>query len=167
MTTLRPASPQLSPRASRRSSRMPELITQPVRRFIDAHQVARLATAGQDGEPHVIPFCYAYDGRHFYFVVDQKPKRQTGKPLKRIQNMLENPQAALVIDDYADDWTQLAYVMVRGTTALVEDRAEYDRALALLRQRYPQYRAMELHFGHNAMVRITPTKVNAWGKINS
>ena len=167
MTEPRLSSPQCSTRAPQRSSPMPELIAEPVRRFIDAHQVARLATAGQDGEPHVIPFCYAYDGRHFYFVVDQKPKRQTGKPLKRIQNMLENPQAALVIDDYADDWSRLAYVMVRGTTALVEERAEYDRALALLRGRYPQYRAMELRFGHNAMVRITPTKVNAWGKIDS
>ena len=144
---------------------MSSLISDSVAQFINAHLVARLATAGNDKEPHLIPFCYAYDGRHFYFVVDQKPKRQTGKPLKRIQNMLENPQVALVIDDYSDDWSQLAYVMVRGTSALVEDEAEYDRSLALLRGRYPQYREMELVFGHNSMVRITPKKVNAWGKV--
>ena len=144
---------------------MSSLISDSVEQFINAHLVARLATAGNDKEPHLIPFCYAYDGVHFYFVVDQKPKRQTGKPLKRIQNMLENPQVALVIDDYSDDWSQLAYVMVRGTSALVEDEAEYDRSLALLRERYPQYREMELIFGHNSMVRITPKKVNAWGKV--
>ncbi len=144
---------------------MSQLIAEPVRRFLDAHKVARLATAGQDGEPHVIPFCYAYNGQHFYFVVDQKPKRHTGKPLKRIQNMLENPRVALVVDDYADDWTRLAYVMVRGTAAMVEERTEYDQALALLRERYPQYRAMDLRIERNDMVRITPTKVNAWGKI--
>jgi PPOX class probable F420-dependent enzyme len=146
---------------------MSSLISDSVERFINAHIVARLATAGNDKQPHLIPFCYAYNGEHFYFVVDQKPKRQTGKPLKRIQNMLENPQVALVIDDYADDWSQLAYVMVRGTAALVEDEAEYDRSLVLLRERYPQYREMELIFGHNGMVRITPKKVNAWGKIES
>lgn len=144
---------------------MSTLLTEPILRFINSHVVARLATAGKDGEPHVIPFCYACDGEHFYFVVDQKPKRQTGKPLKRIQNILENPQVGLVIDDYADDWTQLAYVMVRGGADLVEDEAEYDRALALLRERYPQYREMDLFFGQNAMVRITPKKVNAWGKV--
>ena len=144
---------------------MSSLISDSVAQFINSHVVARLATAGNDKQPHLIPFCYAYDGVHFYFVVDQKPKRQTGKPLKRIQNMLENPQVALVIDDYSDDWSQLAYVMVRGTTALVEDEAEYDRSLALLRGRYPQYREMELVFGHNSMVRITPKKVNAWGKV--
>src|SRR5215475_7518206 len=140
-------------------------ITAPVRRFILSHTVARLATAGKNGQPHVIPFCYAFDGTCFYFVVDEKPKRQTGKPLKRIRNILENPLVALVIDDYADDWTQLAYVLVQGTAALVEDETEYSRVLTLLRERYPQYRAMDLVFPRNSMVRIVPTKVIAWGKV--
>ena len=144
---------------------MPVVIPEPVQRFINTHVVARLATADAAGQPHVIPFCYAFDGGQVYFVVDQKPKRQTGKPLKRIRNMLENPQAAIVIDDYADDWTQLAYVLITGTTALVDDEAEYDNMLARLRERYPQYRAMDLSFANNAMVRISPTKVHAWGKI--
>lgn len=146
---------------------MPLVISEPVQRFINNHVVARLATADAAGQPHVIPFCYAFDGAHVYFVVDQKPKRQTGKPLKRIRNMLENPQAAIVIDDYADDWTQLAYILITGTTALVDDETEYARMLALLRERYPQYRAMDLTFANNAMVRISPTKVHAWGKIES
>ncbi len=146
---------------------MPLVISEPVQRFINNHAVARLATADAAGQPHVIPFCYAFDGAHVYFVVDQKPKRQTGKPLKRIRNMLENPQAAIVIDDYADDWTQLAYVLITGTTALVDDETEYARMLALLRERYPQYRAMDLTFANNAMVRISLTKVHAWGKIES
>ena len=141
------------------------VIPQPVQRFINNHVVARLATADAAGQPHVIPFCYAFDGEHVYFVVDQKPKRHTGKPLKRIRNMLENPQAAIVIDDYDDDWTRLAYVLITGTTALVDDEAEYARILARLRERYPQYRAMDLAFANNAMVRISPTKVHAWGKI--
>ncbi|NOT53679.1 MAG: TIGR03668 family PPOX class F420-dependent oxidoreductase [Deltaproteobacteria bacterium] len=140
-------------------------ISAAVQHFIHSHVVARLATAGDDRQPHVIPFCYAFDGMSFYFVVDEKPKRQTGKPLKRIRNMLENPQVALVIDDYADDWSQLAYVMVRGEAAVVEDEEEYQRALGLLRDRYQQYHSMTLTFPHNAMIRITPRKVNAWGKI--
>ena len=142
-------------------------ISEVVRRFILAHDVARLATCGQDGQPHVIPFCYAFDGQQFYFVVDEKPKRQTGRPLKRVRNMLENPQVALVIDDYLDDWTRLAYVLVQGTAALVEEEAEYAKALTLLRVRYPQYRSMALTFARNAMVRITPTLVHAWGNIGA
>jgi len=140
-------------------------ITEPVHRFILSHLVARLATADKDGQPHVIPFCYAFDGERFYFVVDEKPKRQTGKPLKRVRNILENPQVALVIDDYANDWTQLAYVLVSGTADLVADETEYTQALTLLRARYPQYRLMDLTFARNAMVRITPITVHAWGKV--
>lgn len=142
-------------------------ISEAVRRFILAHNVARLATCGQDGQPHVIPFCYAFDGQQFYFVVDEKPKRQTGRPLKRVRNMLENPKVALVIDDYLEDWTRLAYVLVQGTAALVEEEAEYAKALTLLRVRYPQYRSMALTFARNAMVRITPTRVHAWGSIEN
>ena len=140
-------------------------ISAAVQRFIQSHVVARLATAGKDGQPHVIPFCYAFDGVSFYFVVDEKPKRQTGKPLKRIRNILENPRVALVIDDYAEDWSQLAYVLVSGQAALVEQEEEYHRALGLLRERYLQYHSMTLTFPHNAMIRITPSKLHAWGKI--
>ncbi len=136
-----------------------------VERFILSHVVARLATADKNGQPHVIPFCYAFDGEHFYFVVDEKPKRQTGKPLKRIRNMLENPQVSLVIDDYNDDWTQLAYVLVTGSAQLVADKNEYNAALTLLRERYPQYRVMPLSFPQNTMVRIEPRKVLAWGRV--
>jgi len=144
---------------------MDQPISAPIQRFILAHAVARLATSGRDGQPHVIPFCYAFDGERFYFVVDEKPKRHTGKPLKRVRNILENPQVALVIDDYVDDWTQLAYVLVNGTAAVVEDENEYARVLELLRGRYPQYRLMGLTFSRNPLVRITPTKIHAWGKV--
>jgi len=144
---------------------MDQPISAPIQRFILAHAVARLATSGRDGQPHVIPFCYAFDGEHFYFVVDEKPKRHTGKPLKRVRNILENPQVALVIDDYVDDWTQLAYVLVNGTAAVVEDENEYARVLELLRERYSQYRLMDLTFSRNPLVRITPTKIHAWGKV--
>src|SRR5260221_6805125 len=140
-------------------------IPEAVHHFILTHTVARLATADKTGQPHVIPFCYAFDGKHFYFVVDEKPKRQTGKPLKRIRNMLENPQVSLVIDDYNDDWTQLAYVLVTGSAQLVADESEYNVALTLLRERYPQYRVMPLSFLHNTMVRIEPQKVLAWGRV--
>ena len=140
-------------------------ISEPVQRFIHAHVVARLATADERGQPHVIPFCYAFDGTAVYFIVDEKPKRQTGKPLKRIRNILANPHVAIVIDDYADDWTQLAYVLITGKASIVEAEEEHTRALGLLRERYLQYRAMPLSFLHNAVVRILPTKVIAWGKV--
>ena len=124
-----------------------------------------LGHGGQKWPAACDSFLLRFRRQHFYFVVDEKPKRQTGKPLKRIRNMLENSQVSLVIDDYSDDWTQLAYVLVTGSAQLVEDESEYDAALTLLRGRYPQYRVMPLSFPHNTIVRIEPQKVLAWGRV--
>jgi PPOX class probable F420-dependent enzyme len=131
------------------------------RAFADRHRVAHLATADAAGAPHVIPICYALVGAHFYFVIDDKPKR-TRTGLKRLRNIAANPQVALVIDDYDEDWTRLAYLLVQGTAAVVDDRGEYAGVLAALRQRYAQYRSMPLAFERHPMVRITPVRTHLW-----
>jgi len=41
---------------------------------VDAEGVARLATVGADGRPHVVPVCFALDGDMLYTAVDEKPK---------------------------------------------------------------------------------------------
>jgi PPOX class probable F420-dependent enzyme len=131
------------------------------RAFANQHRVARLATADAAGAPHVIPICYALIADAFYFIVDEKPKR-TRSRLKRLRNIAANPQVALVIDDYDEDWTRLAYLLVRGRAALVDLTAEYDQVLAVLRERYPQYRAMRLRFETHPLVRIVPEQRHLW-----
>lgn len=131
------------------------------RAFAEQHRVAHLATADAAGAPHVIPICYALVGDAFYFVVDEKPKR-TRTGLKRLRNIAANPQVALVIDAYDEDWTRLAYLLVRGQAALVGETTEYDAALAVLRERYPQYRAMRLSFETHPLVRIIPERRHLW-----
>jgi hypothetical protein len=69
---------------------------------------------------------------------------------------------ALVIDDYDDDWTRLAYLLVHGRAEPVAAAGEYDRSLQLLRTRYPQYASMPLAFDRNPMVRITAERVHFW-----
>ncbi len=130
------------------------------RAFAEGRRIAHLATADASGTPHVIPICYTLLGPHFYFVVDEKPKRRRG--LKRLRNIAENPRAALVFDEYAEDWSRLAYLLVQGRAVLVTDRDEYASALESLRRRYPQYRSMGLHFDQHPMVRITPEHLHLW-----
>lgn len=132
------------------------------RALLARHRVAHLATAGRDGAPHVVPLCFALDGDILYFVIDAKPKRRTGTGLQRMRNLLENPRVALVIDDYDEDWSRLAYVLVRGHAAVVDDAAETRRALTSLRAKYPQYRAMPLDGAEHPVVRITPERVHVW-----
>lgn len=130
--------------------------------FLDAHRVGRLATANAAGEPHVVPICWARLGERLYFVADDKPKRHGPRALKRLANLGENPRAALLVDDYDDDWRRLAFVLLHVDTEPVRDAAEYDAALEALRQRYPAYRAMPLAIETHPMIRMTVRRWHSW-----
>jgi PPOX class probable F420-dependent enzyme len=131
--------------------------------FVTAARVARMATADRNGAPHAIPICFWFDGERFYFAIDEKPKRATGTRLKRMRNIASNPRVALIIDQYEEDWSQLAYVLVHGVARVVEDSEEYMLALRHLRDKYRQYRAMALNPDRNPVVRIEPERVHVWG----
>ena len=105
---------------------------------VEAARVARLATAGADGRPHIVPICYALDGDTLYFAVDAKPKRTTN--LKRLRNIGANPAVSILVDHYEDDWARLWWIRLDGRARIVTDDAERERALDLLAQSYPQYR---------------------------
>jgi PPOX class probable F420-dependent enzyme len=122
-------------------------------------RVGRLATADAAARPLVVPACFAFDGTAVYSAVDDKPKRTRG--LRRLRNIAENPQASLVVDVWEEDWTRLAWVMVEGRAEVLTAGAEFTRALALLREKYPQYRTMDLeHDG--AVLRLAAERVRAW-----
>ena len=132
--------------------------------FILAQRVGRLATADRSGRPHVIPVCYAHAGTSFYIALDAKPKRVASLRLKRVRNILDNPQVALVIDRYSEDWSTLAYVLVHGTAALLPPGdAEHRQAVALLRDRYPQY--LEMPIQEQPIIAIRAAAVVAWGAL--
>jgi PPOX class probable F420-dependent enzyme len=108
-------------------------------RFATA-RVARLATTGADGRPHLVPVVFALDADTLYTAVDDvKPKATTR--LKRLANITANPAVALLADHYEDDWTALWWARADGTARLVDPgEPEAARARALLAGRYPQYR---------------------------
>src|SRR5436305_201328 len=130
--------------------------------FVHSQRVARLATADADGNPHVIPVCYAFDGTRFFTPLDEKPKRVAESKLRRVRNIEARPAVALVIDQYDDDWSQLGYVLVQGRAELLEpENTLHTRSLELLRERYLQYRTMALE--KYAVIAITPINVVSWG----
>jgi PPOX class probable F420-dependent enzyme len=97
-------------------------------------------------------------------VLDEKEKQVSDDRLRRVRNIVANPIVALLIDHYDDDWSQLGYVLIRGRAALVAPGDErHAGALTLLRERYPQYRAMDLE--RRSVIAISPERVVSWGKI--
>lgn len=134
-----------------------------VQEFVAGARIAHLATADGVGAPHNVPLCYWFDGECIYFAIDEKPKRQTGMALKRMRNIAANPRVAIVIDHYEEDWSQLAYVQIRGHAHVVEGAEEYILAIRHLRDKYLQYRAMSLTPEKNPIVKVEPVSVHAWG----
>ena len=144
---------------------MPPLTEAQVR-FLAEARVARLATADANGRPHAIPVCFAYadlgyDGENIYIVLDQKPKTAELTRLRRVRNILANPQAALIADHYDEDWRSLRYILVACLAELLtghEDEAAL--AVAALREKYRQYREMELD--GNPVIKLIPQRFTAW-----
>ena len=111
--------------------------------------VARLATITPDGLPHLVPVVFAVaddsqDGHDVvYTAVDAKPK--TTRRLRRLVNIESNPQVSLLVDHYADDWTQLWWVRVDGVATVHADGEDMDIGYRLLRAKYPQYQSVPLN----------------------
>jgi PPOX class probable F420-dependent enzyme len=101
-------------------------------------RVARLATVGLDGQPHVVPVTFAVDGDLIYTAADHKPKRTFN--LRRMRNIRENPRVALLADQYSEDWAALWWVRVDGSASIVEHGQAAQHPIDALTQRYEQYR---------------------------
>ena len=125
-------------------------------------RVARLATLDETGYPHVVPVCYATDGRAYYSALDAKPKRVPPERLRRVRNIGANPRVALLFDHYAEDWGQLHYVMVQGQAELLQPGPEWETARDLLRAKYPQYLTTTPLVARAPMIKITPERVIEW-----
>jgi PPOX class probable F420-dependent enzyme len=113
--------------------------------------------------PHLVPVCFAIAGDSLYITIDEKPKR-TDIPLKRLRNISANPEVAVTMDRWDEDWRRLAWVMLHGRAEILADGAEHDRAQERLRGRYPQYRSMDLAALPVIAMRIA--RASAWGDLD-
>jgi PPOX class probable F420-dependent enzyme len=139
------------------------------RRFLEAHRVGHLATADRAARPHVVPVCYALvccaqAGAALYITIDAKPKRGPPAALKRLRNIAENPNVALVVDHYAEDWSRLGWVMLRGPAEVLAAGAEHDDAQGRLVARYPQLAGMAI--AGNPVIAIRIERTTSWGDLS-
>ena len=109
-----------------------------MRARVASARAGHLATVRPDGRPHLVVCCFATTGDTVYSAVDDKPK--TTRQLQRLRNLAAHPAVALLVDHYSDDWTALWWVRVDGSGRLLNRDDEYDRAMALLAEKYDQYR---------------------------
>ena len=124
---------------------------------LTAERIARLATVDSAGVPHLVPLVFAVDGDRIYSAVDHKPKRS--QHLKRLRNIARNPAVALMTDHYEDDWSCLWWVRIDGTASIIETGPDWERAIAVLADKYPQYRG---HPPDGSAIVITIDRISGW-----
>jgi PPOX class probable F420-dependent enzyme len=105
--------------------------------MLESARVARLGLLDDADRPRVLPVTFAVAGGAIYSAVDSKPKRP-GEPA-RVRYLRRRPEAALTVDHYADDWTQLAWVQVLGRVEVL-DPAEDEAGMDALAAKYAPYR---------------------------
>jgi coenzyme F420-0:L-glutamate ligase/coenzyme F420-1:gamma-L-glutamate ligase len=135
------------------------------RQFVEGARVARLATASAAGTPHVVPVCFALLADAVYIALDEKPKTVAPRRLRRVRNVIENPQAQLLVDRWSEDWTELAFVQLTGTASFIEPGAEgHSEAVQALRSKYEQYQSMALEL--RPLIRIRVQRTTSWSGRN-
>jgi PPOX class probable F420-dependent enzyme len=108
------------------------------RGLLESQPVARLAFVDEADRPRVQPVTFALAGGAVWSAIDEKPKR-TPEPA-RVRRLRRRPEAALCVDVYSDDWSQLAWVQLLGRVEWlsVEQGGEGMAALAAKYEPYAE-----------------------------
>jgi nitroimidazol reductase NimA-like FMN-containing flavoprotein (pyridoxamine 5'-phosphate oxidase superfamily) len=122
-------------RLPRRSTTRPSPLPKPIREFIAAARVCRIATTRPNGEPHVIPVCPAFDGKDTLYV-------DIGPGYGTAMNIKNERRVAVLIDDYFEDWSRLRRVLLRCRAKQIRG-AERDRAWRRIQRKFPQYKDID------------------------
>ncbi len=119
---------------SRTDSRRPETFTEAEAGYLAESLIGRIATTSADGQPHVVPVTYRFDGSTIVF-----GGWNLTKSLK-FRNLMSNPKVAFVVDDLVSTrpW-RVRGVEVRG----VAEPVEGEKGIVF--------------------VRISPKRVRSWG----
>jgi PPOX class probable F420-dependent enzyme len=114
------------------------LTEEAVRERLASVPVVRMATTDATGRPHLVVTTFAVEGDRIFTAVDAKPK--TTRDLKRLRNIRADPRVAVLADHYEDDWSRLWWVRADATAEILEDPPAMAGPIALLCERYRQYR---------------------------
>ena len=125
-------------------------------KLLTRERVCRVATAGKDGMPHVVPVCHVLADGKIYFA--------TGGDSLKTRHLTANPHLALIVDLYSEEWSVLRGVMVQGTTTLIEKGPRFRKIRALLYRKYPQFPVeAALEESDSVIIEVKPTRVFSWG----
>lgn len=142
---------------------MPEL-SQWEEELVRESRVARMATVDEKNNPHVVVIVYAFDGKRLFTPIDEKPKKDSSKKLRRIRNIENNRAVTVLVDQYHEDWSRLAWVQLRGRADILTEGRVYEKGISLLNKKYIQYSEMRLD--DKPLIVVYLTKVVSWRAVS-
>lgn len=130
--------------------------------------VARLATLTESGRPSLVPIVFAVVDGAICSPIDAKPKRTT--ELQRLRNVAHDERAALLLDQYGDDWRALWWLRIDVRAEVCDEArlggAAIRRIEAALVGKYPQYRELAVFHGEPRLLRMAVERHVAWSAAN-
>jgi general stress protein 26 len=118
-------------------------------KLLGQHRIMTIATNRPDGWPQATIVGYANDGLKIYFFV--------ARMSQKFMNIARDPRVSIAIGNDVAEPLEIKGLSLAGRAAPVEDRSEYERAGAIMLERYPEYRAMPQPSPALApMMRVTP-----------
>lgn len=132
--------------------------------LLNVGRVGHLATVNDKGIPYLVPVVFAWDGRKIYIAIDSKKKSVPAERLKRVRNILGNPNVALIVDHYSEQWEELEYILVHGLARLLKQGKAHQKALEMLKAKYTQYQYMPLEKA--LVICINPQTLVYWSAVD-
>ena len=132
-----------------------------INKTLDKPLIARLATADLNGQPHVVPVWYAWDGKSIWV--------SSFSNTRKIKDLQNNPKISVAIDT-SDDGGKTRAVILEGKAELVIEPRDFLRKQFLwiytrymgedgVKEKQPQE---WIEDPHNLLIKLTPEQVFTW-----
>ncbi|MFZ5808407.1 MAG: pyridoxamine 5'-phosphate oxidase family protein [Chloroflexota bacterium] len=129
--------------------------------FLSKPIIARLATVGNNLQPHVVPVWYLWKDESLWITLDQTSKKY--------KNLLSNPRCAVTIDESLGGLRFMAVIMEGEAEIITGPKVAVLNQVIEIYTRYLGKEAVLCHTpqqmltnGQHALLKLKPEKIISW-----
>ena len=125
--------------------------------FLRSQKILRLATAGPDRTPHIVPVWYLYSAKKFYIGTSTKTRKA--------KNVAGNGRVSICVDDGVDA-PGIYGVMGQGNAVTITDASKVRRLAVKILSKYSipleGRSAKELLDATDCIIEVVPDRLVTW-----